>query len=98
LSRRSFGDLHPIAKLSHALPFGAVVAAKERAVLFQPMTDNSDAAGCAVGSERVNGAFEAVVCVPLSFHNDLKCLVVIIAAGFADWHGATSGLVFSESN
>jgi hypothetical protein len=40
-----------------------------------------------------DSAFEAVKGVCFAIHHDLKGLVVIVAASFADRHDITSGLI-----
>src|SRR5437762_271189 len=73
--------LSAIAQSVHAQSLGAVIAAKELSAGFESVTDDSDAAGCAVGCERLNRALETVIGMALPVFDHLECLVVVIAAG-----------------
>jgi hypothetical protein len=51
---------HSVAQALDAFFLGAVVTAIERAVLFQAVADDADAAMIAGRRQRMDGAFEAV--------------------------------------
>ena len=70
-----------------------MLAAEEGALPLEAVTDNADAAVRAGGRQRMDRAFEAVVGVSFAAQNHLKRLVVIVPAGFADCHDATTSLV-----
>ena len=61
-------------------------AAEHAAVLFETVPDDPHAAMRAGGCERMNRAFEGIERVRTAVFDDLKCLVVIIAAGFTGSH------------
>lgn len=59
---------------------GAVRAAEDRVVLFDPMPDDRAATMRAAGRQRLNGAFKRIKDVRLPVHHDLEGLIVGIAA------------------
>jgi hypothetical protein len=61
----------------------AMVAAVELTLVLKPVPDDADAAMLAHRSQRMDCAFEAVISVGLTAGRDLKCLVVVVPAGFA---------------
>jgi hypothetical protein len=63
-----------------------MVAAKERAVVFESVTDDADATVLAQRSQRVDRALEAVEGMGLAVHAHLESLVVVVAAGFTSGH------------
>ena len=63
-----------------------MLATVKCAALLQAMPDDADSAMIAGWCERMNGAFEAVKGMRLAAHRHLKCLVVVIAAGFTCSH------------
>ena len=67
-----------------------MLAAEESTLPLEAVADNTDAAVRAGRRQRMDRAFEAVVGVSLAAQNYLKRLVVIVPAGFADCHDATS--------
>ena len=69
-----------VAQSGDADHLGAVLAAEERAVLFESVTDDADAAVLAGRRQRVDRAFEAVEGVGGAVHAYLKRLVVIVTA------------------
>src|SRR4029453_12518753 len=75
-----------IAQAGYANGLGAVLAAEEGAVLLEPVADDADAAVLAGRRQRVDRAFETVEGVGGTVHADLKCLVVVVSAGFASGH------------
>src|SRR5262249_24465380 len=75
-----------IAQAGYANGLGAMLAAKEGTVLLEPVADDADAAVLAGRRQRVDRAFEAVEGVGGTVHADLKCLVVVVSAGFASGH------------
>src|SRR5918995_6668297 len=83
--------LNPVTQSGYAGLFRAVVAAIERAAVFQTVPDDTRAAMLAGRGKRVDRAFEAVECVRLAVHDDLKRLVVVVAAGFACGHDKHPG-------
>jgi hypothetical protein len=60
----------------------AMLAAVEIPVLFRAMADDGTAAMGTRGGEGLNGAFEAVERVAFSIQHNLKCFLVLVAAGF----------------
>src|SRR3977135_140774 len=74
---------YSVAQAEHAFDLGAMLAAEERAFLFEPVTDDMNAAIVAGRSQRMDRAFEAVEGVGRAVHAHLKRLVVVISAGFA---------------
>jgi hypothetical protein len=70
-----------------------VITAIKRPVLFETMTDYSNAAGRAGGCERMNCAFETVKGVGATIHDHLNGLVVVIATSFASRHRTTPAKV-----
>jgi len=86
VAMRSRSRADSIAKAGHACDLGAVLAAKERAVLFEPVTDDTNSAVLACRSERVDRAFETVVGMGRAVQRHLKGLVVVVSAGFASGH------------
>src|SRR3979411_538278 len=64
-----------------------MLAAEERAVLLEPVTDDADAAVLAGRRQRMDCAFEAVKRVGGAIHAHLERLVVIVSARFASGHG-----------
>src|SRR5262245_5561459 len=79
--------LRAVAQSFDALFLGAVRAAEDRVVFFDPVADDMRAAIRACRCQRLDGAFEAVERVRGAVHLHLECLVVIVAAGFASGHG-----------
>src|SRR4029077_16045616 len=77
-----------IAQAGDADHLGAMLAAEECAVLFQPVTDHADAAVLARRRQRVDRAFETVEGVGGAVHAHLECLVVIVSARFTSGHGS----------
>jgi hypothetical protein len=69
-----------IAQAGDADHLGAMLAAEECAVLFQPVADDADAAVLARRRQRVDRAFETVEGVGGAVHAHLERLVVIVAA------------------
>ena len=65
---------------------GAMLATEEGAFLFEPVTDNMNAAIVAGWSERMDRTLEAIEGVGRAVHAHLKRLVVVVAAGFASGH------------
>jgi hypothetical protein len=53
---------------------------------FDTVTDNSTAAMVTLGSERVNGALEAVEIMRDTVYHYLEALLIIVAANFACLH------------
>jgi hypothetical protein len=66
--------------------FGTVGATKNRSISFHAVADDSALAMLAPRRECVNRTFEAVKRVPLARHGDLKRLVVVVPANFANAH------------
>src|SRR5262249_42827030 len=84
-----------IAQGRYANGLGAMLAAEEGAVLLEPVADDPDAAVLAGRRQRMDRAFEAVEGVGGTVHADLKCLVVVVSAGFASGHdNPRNGCVF----
>jgi len=75
-----------VSQSGHARLFGAVIAAKNPAVLLQAMADDANTAMCAGWCERVNCAFEAVESMGLTLGYDLKGFIVVIPARVALRH------------
>src|SRR5512146_2052183 len=68
---------------------GAVRATVERAVRLDAVADDPAAAMGADRRELLDGAFEAVEDMPVSGGHDLEREVIVVAAHFADRHGAS---------
>jgi hypothetical protein len=66
-----------------------VLAAEKGTCLLEAVSNDASAAMIAGRRERVDGAFEAVERVGLAVHRYLKCLVVVVATGFAHSHRVT---------
>src|SRR5712692_10849049 len=77
---------YSIAQAHHAFDLGAMLAAEERAFLFESVTDDMDAAVLAGRRQRMDRALEAVEGVGRAVHAHLKRLVVVVSAGFASGH------------
>ena len=75
-----------VAHLRDTFLFGAMGAAVDRTVVFHSMPHNMRAAMGAGRREGLDCAFEAVKDVILAVQNDLKRLVVVIAASLAYRH------------
>jgi hypothetical protein len=82
-----------IAEALDAFGLGAMFAAIELITIFQTVAYNACATMFARGRQLPDSAFEAVKGVCFAIHHDLKGLVVIVAASFADRHDITSGLI-----
>jgi hypothetical protein len=68
----------------------AVRTAEELTRRLHAVTDDAAATMAALGSQRMDGAFEAVEGVPLAMgERDLESLVVLVAANFAGSHVAS---------
>jgi hypothetical protein len=78
-----------VSQFLNTLFLGTMITAIKRAVLFETMADDSNAARRAGGCERMNCAFETVKGVGATIHDHLKGLVVVIAASFASGHWST---------
>jgi hypothetical protein len=63
-----------------------MLAAEECAFLFEAMTDDMNTAIVAGWSQRMDGALKAVEGMGPAVHAHLKCLVIVISAGFASGH------------
>jgi hypothetical protein len=83
----------PIAETLDAFGLGAMFAAIELIIIFQTVAYNARATMFACRRQLPDGAFEAVKGVCFAIHHDLKGLVVVVAARFADRHDITSGLI-----
>src|SRR5512143_3820155 len=81
------GSGDPVAGALHAGLGGAAGAAEEAAARLDAVADDLTSAVPALGSQGVDGAFEAVEDVRLSRDLDLEGFVVIVSADFADCHG-----------
>jgi hypothetical protein len=79
-----------IAQLRHTFLFSAVSATKDCIVLFNPVADNMRATMRTSRCEGLDRTLEAVKGVILAIQYHLERLVVVVAAGFADWHGCLS--------
>jgi hypothetical protein len=83
----------PIAEALNAFGLGAMFAAIELITIFQTVAYNARATMFASRRQLPDGAFEAVKGMCFAIHHDLKGLVVVVAARFADRHDITSGLI-----
>ena len=86
-----FGPTQPdaLSSISNAARTGlarAMRAAIDHRVHFDPVPDHPAAAVRTGGRQRLNGAFERVKSVRLAPNKNLKCLVVVVSAGFTNWH------------
>src|SRR6266511_5201059 len=77
---------YSVAQADHAFDLGAMLAAEERAFLFEPVTEDMNAAIVASRSQRMDRALEAVEGMGRAVHVHLKRLVVVVSAGFASGH------------
>lgn len=75
-----------ISELTDALLYCTVITAKERAILFKTVPNDSDPARCTSRSEGMDRTLKAIIAVSLPIHRHLETLVVIIAASFAFGH------------
>jgi len=71
---------------------GAMGAAVHKTAGFNPMADNPAAAVLAFGSEGVNGAFEAIEVMRNAVDQNLKRLVVFVAANLANLEASVQGI------
>jgi hypothetical protein len=69
-----------------------MVAAEERAFLFEAVTEDMNAAIVAGWSQRMDRALEAVEGVGGAVHGHRECLVVVVSAGFASSHDGSHQL------
>src|SRR5262249_53694903 len=76
-----------VAQAGYANGLGAMLAAKEGAVLFESVADDADAAVLAGRRQRMDRALEAVEGVGGTVHAHLKRLVVVVSTGFTSGHG-----------
>src|SRR5688572_4269902 len=74
---------HAIAQSGHALHLGTMLAAEIGALLFEPVTEDTDPAVLAGWRQRMDRAFEAVEGMGRAVHADLEALVVVVSACFA---------------
>src|SRR3984893_8493532 len=74
---------YSVTQAGHAFGLCAMVAAEERAFLFEAVTEDMNAAIVAGWSQRMDRALEAVEGVGGAVHAHLKRLVVVVSAGFA---------------
>jgi hypothetical protein len=79
--------LQPVAQSAYAFRLRAMRAAEHGALLFDAMPEDVGSTVRACGGNAVNGAFEAVEGMRYAIHHHLKCLVVIVSAGFTSSHG-----------
>jgi hypothetical protein len=63
-----------------------MLATEEGTFLFEPVTDNMNAAIVAGWSEGMDRTLEAIEGVGLAVHAHLKRFVVVVSAGFASGH------------
>ena len=77
---------YSVTQAGHAFGLCAMVAAEERAFLFEAVTEDMNAAIVAGWSQRMDRALEAVEGVGGAVHAHLKRLVVVVSAGFAFGH------------
>jgi hypothetical protein len=70
----------PVPKAGDAGGLGAVSAAIEHSVVFEPVADDPASAMRARRCENLDRAFEAVKNVVLAALNDRECLVILVAA------------------
>jgi hypothetical protein len=66
--------------------FRAVSATIEFSADLHPVPDDTAMAMLTDGSNGLNGALEAIECVPLTGRNQLKGFIVFVAANFASGH------------
>jgi hypothetical protein len=78
--------LRTVGELGDAIPAGAVIAAVDIAAGLEPVTKHTRSARLARRRQCLYRALETVEHVGVSFHDDLKSLVIVIAAGFTSWH------------
>src|SRR5262245_38767769 len=79
---------HAITQARDALTFRAVFATEECTAFLKPVPDDPCSAMIADRREGLNGAFETIECMRLAIHEDLKRLVIIVAASLTNRHGA----------
>jgi hypothetical protein len=75
-----------IAKLSNALLLGAMIAAKETAILLQAVSDDPDTTRRTSRCESMDRALETVVGVGLAVFRYLEGLIIVISASVTLWH------------
>src|SRR3954447_11878108 len=85
---------YSIAQAHHAFDLGAMVATEEGAFLFEPVTDNMNAAIVAGWSEGMDGTL-AIEGVGRAVHAHLKCFVV---AAFAALRSCFSDALFVSTS
>src|SRR5215510_2275271 len=83
---RSRRPADAIGQAGDANGLGAMLAAKEGAVLLEPVADDADAAVLACRRQRMDRAFETVEGVGGTVHAGLKRLVVVVSTGFTSRH------------
>jgi hypothetical protein len=83
------GISHPISQCGYTFALRAVVTTEEFAVGLKPVSHDPDAAVRARRRQRMDRAFETVECMGLTAFDDLKGLVVVVAASFTCSHDVT---------
>jgi hypothetical protein len=86
--------LGPVAQFGYAFGLSAMRATEDGAFFFHPVTEDMDTAVRTGGRNALNGAFEAIERVRHPVDHHLKCLVVIVSAGFTLGHSASRQLVY----
>ncbi len=77
---------NPIFKADYTFSFGAVTAAEDRSIALKAVANDARVTVSANWSERAYRTFETIEHVLLAMHQDFERLVVVVPAGFANWH------------
>src|SRR5438105_1168951 len=72
----------PVLHIRRSRLLGAMRATEIASIDFHPVPDDLALAVLALGSERVDGALEAVKNVPLARRDHFECFVVVVPADF----------------